>query len=235
MQDKIKLTSKKVLREKRLRKIFLILIILFLLLLLLFYMVVGIVYNRGNFSITLDENMSFDRGLIMYDNPDDKAYRRELYAEEPGNFDNISGYWLPEDITASGGGSHNGKSYLAYTFYVENIGEEIRDYWYEVYIEGATRGVEDAVRIRVYRNDEYVTFAKARATGGAERDTTPFITDTLAGRVHIENFWPESIDKYTLVVWIEGSDAECTDDILGGEFRVRMRFNSEYIEENQVS
>ena len=121
------------------------------------------------------------------------------------------------------------------TKYVENIGEEIRDYWYEVYIEGATRGVEDAVRIRVYRNDEYVTFAKARATGGAERDTTPFITDTLAGRVHIEDFWPESIDKYTLVVWIEGSDAECTDDILGGEFRVRMRFNSEYIEENQVS
>ena len=43
---------------------------------------------------------------------------------------------------------------------------------------------------------------------------------------------PGDIDKYTLVIWIEGSDAECTDDILGGEFGVRLRFNSEYVEEN---
>ena len=40
------------------------------------------------------------------------------------------------------------------------------------------------------------------------------------------------LDKYTLVIWIEGSDDECTDNILGGEFKVRMRFNSEYVEES---
>ena len=235
MQDKVKITSKKVLREKRLRKIFLILIVLLLFLLLLFYMIVGIVYNRGNFSITLDENLYFDRGLIMYDDPEYKVYRPELYAEEPNSFDNISQYWLPEDITASGGGSHNGDNYLAYTFYVENIGEEIRDYWSEIYIEGVTRNVDEAVRIRVYRNDEYVTYAKARANGTAENNTIAFLSDTVAGRAHVENFMPGSVDKYTLVIWIEGSDQECTDDILGGEFRVRMRFNSEYVEENVVS
>ena len=93
MQDKVKITSKKVLREKRLRKIFLILIVLLLFLLLLFYMIVGVVYNRGNFSITLDENLYFDRGLIMYDDPEYKVYRPELYAEAP-DFYNISQYWL---------------------------------------------------------------------------------------------------------------------------------------------
>ena len=110
MQDKIKITSKKVLQEKRLRKIFLIIIILLLFLLLLFYMIVGIVYNRGNFSITLDKNLYFDRGLIMYDDPEYKVYRPELYAEAPNTFDNISQYWLPEDITENYGGSHNGKT-----------------------------------------------------------------------------------------------------------------------------
>ena len=63
-------------------------------------------------------------------------------------------------------------------------------------------------------------------------NTTAFLSDTLAGRMHIENMKPGDIDKYTLVIWIEGSDAECTDDILGGEFGVRLRFNSEYVEEN---
>ena len=231
MQDKVKITSKKVLREKRLRKIFLILIVLLLFLLLLFYMIVGIVYNRGNFSITLDENLYFDRGLIMYDDPEYKVYRPELYAEEP-DFYNISQYWLPEDITESGGGSHNGESSLAYTFYVENIGEEIRDYWSEVHIENVTRNVDDAVRIRIYRNGEYVTYAKERVDGNPEVNTTAFLSDTLAGRMHIENMKPGDIDKYTLVIWIEGSDRECTDDILGGEFSVRLRFNSEYVEEN---
>ena len=231
MQDKVKITSKKVLREKRLRKIFLILIVLLLFLLLFFYLVVGVVYNRGNFSITLDENLYFDRGLIMYDDPEYKVYRPELYAEAP-DFYNISQYWLPEDITEYGGGSHNGQSYLAYTFYVENIGEEIRDYWSEVYIEDVTRNVDDAVRIRIYRNDEYVTFAKARPNGEAENNTVAFLDDHIAGRIHIENMKPGDIDKYTLVIWIEGSDAECTDDILGGEFGVRLRFNSEYVEEN---
>ena len=232
MQDKVKITSKKVLREKRLRKIFLILIVLLLFLLLLFYMIVGIVYNRGNFSITLDKNLYFDRGLIMYDDPEYKVYRPELYAEAPSTFDNISQYWLPEDITEYGGGSHNGKNYLAYTFYVENIGEEIRDYWSEVYIEDVSRNVDDAVRIRIYRNGEYVTYAKAKANGEAETNTTAFLSETLAGRMHIENSMPGDIDKYTLVIWLEGSDAECTDDILGGEFKVRLRFNSEYVEEN---
>ena len=232
MQDKIKITSKKVLQEKRLRKIFLIIIILLLFLLLLFYMIVGIVYNRGNFSITLDKNLYFDRGLIMYDDPEYKVYRPELYAEAPNTFDNISQYWLPEDITENYGGSHNGKNYLAYTFYVENIGEEVRDYWSEVFIEDVLKNVDDAIRIRVYRNDEYITYAKPKPNGEAENNTVAFISDTVVGRTHVGNFAPGSIDKYTLVIWIEGSDDECTDNILGGEFKDRMRFNSEYVEES---
>ena len=45
---------------------------------------------------------------------------------------------------------------------------------------------------------------------------------------HRENFAPGDIDKYTIVMWVEGSDLECTDNILGGEIKVHMEFNSEF-------
>ena len=39
--------------------------------------------------------------------------------------------------------------------------------------------------------------------------------------------------KYTIVLWIEGSDLECNDNILGGEFKVQMNFNSEFVDEKE--
>ncbi len=63
-------------------------------------------------------------------------------------------------------------------------------------------------------------------------NTLPFLDDDTVALQHIENFKPGDIHKYTLVLWIEGSDPDCTDNILGGEFKVVMNFNSEHIEEN---
>ena len=33
------------------------------------------------------------------------------------------------------------------------------------------------------------------------------------------------VHKYTVVLWLEGDDPDCTDDILGGEFKVDMVMN----------
>ena len=48
---------------------------------------------------------------------------------------------------------------------------------------------------------------------------------------HVASFGPGQVDKYTIVIWVEGSDLECTDNILGGEFQVHMNFNSEIDDE----
>ena len=47
---------------------------------------------------------------------------------------------------------------------------------------------------------------------------------------HIERFGPGDIDKYTVVMWLEGTDIDCTDNLLGGEIKVHMEFNSEFKE-----
>ena len=233
MHSELTLKSKKLKHEKKVRKIFMLVLIILMLLLLLAYFVVGIIYNSGNFSITLDGNLYFEKGLIIYDDFNYKVYRTELYAEAPKTFDNIYYKWLPDDLHDFDGGSHNGKNYLAYTFYIENTGEQTSDYWTELVIDDVIKNVDDAVRIRVYRDGQSVTYAKRSTNGAAEPDTVPFESDELIVREHIINFSPGSISKYTIVLWIEGSDPECTDNILGGEFKVHMDFKSENTEEGE--
>ena len=118
--------------------------------------------------------------------------------------------------------------YIAYTFYIENTGNDVSDYWTEIIIDDVVKNVDEAVRIRVYKNGEAKTYAKIGANGNPERDTIPFKTSNLVVADHVENFKPGDIDKYTIVMWIEGSDPECTDNILGGEIKAHMEFNSEF-------
>lgn len=216
--------------EKRIRKIIGLTITLILLLLFLAYYVIGIVYNSGSFSVTLDRNLYFDDGLIIYDDPTYKVYRSELLAQSPDTFDNISYKWLPDDLYEHAGGSHNGDNYLAYTFYIENQGTDVSDYWNEVEILDVINNVDEAVRVGIYKNDELVIYAKIGTDGEPEPNTVSFIDDDTIALLHVEDFKPGDIHKYTLVLWVEGADPECTDNILGGEFKVVMNFNSEHVE-----
>ena len=60
------------------------------------------------------------------------------------------------------------------SFYIENTGDRIADYWSEIVISDVIRNVDEAVRIRVYKDDEYVTYAKAKANGTPENNTIAF-------------------------------------------------------------
>lgn len=221
--DKIKL-------EKKIKKVIKWILLILTLLLLVIYIVVGIVYNSGNFTITLDKNLYYEKGIIIYDDPNYKVFRSELFAKTVDSFDNISYKWLPENINDQDG-SHNGDNYLAYTFYVENTGESISDYWSEVIIDDVIKNVDEAVRFRVYKNGVPITYAKMSKKGIPEKETVAFKSDEIIASDHVENFKPDDIVKYTIVLWLEGSDPECNDNILGGEIKIHMEFNSEFVEE----
>lgn len=229
MNSKFTVNAEKIKHEKRIKRIVKLILLILLLILVLLYFVFGIIYNSGNFSITLDKNLYFERGLIIYDDQDYKVYRSELYAHPPESFAEISYKWLPDDLN-NYEGEHNGRNYLAYSFYIENVKDKVVDYWSEIVVDDAIRNLDEAVRIRVYKNDQFVTYAKVSNTGSPEKETTPFLSDALVARDHVENFKPGEKIKYTVVLWLEGSDPECNDNILGGEFKFHMEFNSELIE-----
>ena len=231
MKDKIILKSNKVKRKKKIKKIVKLSLLVLVLFMLVVYVVLGIIYNSGSFTIRMDRNLHFEKNLIVYDDVNYKVFRSELFAETVESLDNISYRWLPDDLHEHTGGSHNGENYIAYTFYIENMGEAVADYWSEIVIDDVVKNVDEAIRVRVYKNGESTTYAKIASNGEPEPGTVPFSSDTLIALEHIENFSPGDINKYTVVIWIEGSDPECTDNILGGEIKISMGFNSEIIKE----
>ena len=227
MKNKVKLSASKVKQEKKTNKIFRIVLILVVLILLILYFVIGIIYNRGNFSITLDKDLYFESGLMIYDDPEYKVYRSELLAPAPDTYDSMSYKWLPDNLGEEKLGTHNGDNYLAYTFLIENTGDKEVNYISRVVIEDVIKNVDEAVRIRVYKGSEYVTYAKLSNKGEPEEGTVSFLEDKIVMEEHINNFKPGDINKYTIVMWIEGTDPDCTDNILGGEFKAYMNFSSE--------
>ena len=229
MNSEIELSVEKVRKNKRVTKIVKLIVLFLLLFLVIAYVVMNILYNNGNFSITLDKNLYFSRGIIIYDDPDYKVFRTELYAEPVDFFDNISYKWLPDELDNTNS-SHNGDNYVAYTFYIENTGADVSDYWYEVIIDDVIKNVDDAVRIRIYKNGKPVTYAKVGINGQPEKNTVPFVSNDLVTFEHRVKFSPGDIDRYTVVIWVEGTDLQCTDNILGGEIKMHMEFNSEFKE-----
>ena len=79
--------------------------------------------------------------------------------------DNISIRWIPENIDTEADGAHNGNNYIAYTFYVENNGNENLTYWSELVIDDVIRNADEAIRVMVFRNGEKTVYAKLNSNG----------------------------------------------------------------------
>jgi len=170
----------------------------------------------------------------MYESMNDRSSVIKLSAKKIPFMDNISIKWLPDDINKAEGGNHNGENYIAYTFYLENKGDEKIDYWYSVIVDDVIKNVDDAVRFMIYINDEKKVYAKVNSiTKKPEPDTIAFKNDK-DGTVILEErakMKPSEIDKITIVIWLEGDDPECVNAILGGEMKMHMNIVEEHIED----
>lgn len=219
-------------RKKRVKKSKLIGLVIFVLMTVTF-LILSIIYKGGRFVITLDNNLALESGLFIYDNSETKESKRRLYADEIKFLDNISIKWLPDNIHNEKEGSHNGTNYLAYTFYLENSGKRTINYWYEIVIDDVIKNVDDAIRIIIFRNGEKEIYAKTNAyTKEPEPNTKPFYkkdkdTAILESR---NDFKPKDIDKFTVVIFLDGDDPECVNNIIGGEIKLHMNIKEEHKE-----
>ena len=48
-----------------------------------------------------------------------------------------------------------------------------------------------------------------------------------------ENFKVGDLDKYTVVIFIEGSDPDCIDALIGGEIDLHMNITEEHIPQQE--
>jgi hypothetical protein len=143
------------------------------------------------------------------------------------SMDNITYDWLPLDELDAYDGAYNGENYIAYTFYVKNTGKDDLEYQSELYYTKATRGIENAARIMIYYNGEPTVYAAPSADGGTEIvpvGLTDFYDDTTVSS-DVRSLAVDECDRYTVVVWLEGEDPECVDDVRSGTLQMEMDFN----------
>lgn len=197
---------------------------------------ITVMYSKyGSFTVMVNKFDNVKYALTLSETRDFKNPVARLNSKAEEDVTNIDGNWLPKDLDMIDG-EHNGDNYVAYTFYCKNAGKETVTYEYQLYIVNMTLDIENAVRVRLYVDGESTDYAKTATDGsGPEPGTVEFVSEGVIVRNQIANFAPEDITKFTVVIWLEGNDPECVDNILGGQFKIDMSMSIIGIEENEIA
>ncbi len=215
-------TAKEIKNYKVTMKILRAALIMMVIVLIVMY-IFAVFYKRsGSFTVSLDKYDMVDYGLTLSESREMRYPTSHLNAKIVKDMTNIAEEWLPENIDMIDG-EHNGDNYLAYTFYLQNAGEVAVSYEYSLEISNITNGLDEAIRVRLYKDGESCTYAKTKSNGGgAEPGTKEFYSSTSVAKERVEAFEAKSVTKFTIVVWIEGNDPDCIDWLIGGQLKLEM-------------
>lgn len=184
--------------------------------------------KMGNFTINLDRLELYRRGISIADNGDFDNATARLQAAMVKDATNISIEDLPKNLDSAKDGNHNGKNYMAYTYYVRNAGKEDLSYIARITLDSCSKGAEKAVRIAIWRNGKRVIYAAPAKNGGTEQNCKNFKSDDVVCEYEEKNFLVGNVDKYTIVIWMEGDDPECVDSIIGGSVELSMHIDTDF-------
>lgn len=189
--------------------------------------------NMGTFVISLEESAYYEGISLSEEKEFYSSYPRLLVRPMsnayPIAYSDLS---IDDVINTDGNYSDNrGYTYLGYTFYLKNDGTTTVDLSFNISIVQVTKNVDSATRIMLIEDDvNRQIYLKDDSTNRHPYDTTPdelctyFISDTIVCSHAITNFKPESIKKFSLIIWLEGWDPECDDSIKGGQIKMEMMF-----------
>lgn len=223
------------------------------------FMVSALADKAGSFTINLTADM-LRSGYVLSETADFNEERSRLFSKEIEEVNNITFEDIAQDVDMIDG-PHNANNYIAYTFYIKNTGESVSTYNYYLRIESQTMNVASAIWLMLFEDGKQILYAKEGAQGEPEglygyskppfadsayyydkqyykEDgkygviTTPFVNDKLVVQGMVEEVLPQEVHKYTVVMWVEGNDPECTNDIFGGYAKFSMDFEKGRDEDN---
>ena len=183
--------------------------------------------KMGNFTINLNRLELYRKGISIADNGNFDGATARLVANTVQDATNISIDDIPADVDGVDGG-HNGKNYMAYSYYVRNAGKEDLGYIASITLDSCAKGAEKAVRIAVYQNGERIVYAAPADDGGTEDGCENFLSDKIVCQYENKDFLVGNVDRYTIVIWMEGDDPDCVDAIIGGSVQFSMSIDADY-------
>lgn len=181
--------------------------------------------KMGNFTINLNRLEMYRRGISISADSEFTDPTARLSAGSLEDATNITLEDLPEDLDQIDG-NHNGSNYVAYTYYLRNAGKEDVGYRASIKLASTSKGAEEAVRLALWRNGERTIYAEPSKDGTPEENCVNFVDHDTVCVIEEENFLVGNVDKYTIVVWMEGEDPECVDAIIGGSVEFAMSIDA---------
>ncbi|MBQ9777967.1 MAG: hypothetical protein IJW22_03480 [Clostridia bacterium] len=207
------------------KKVCIAAICMLLTIVVIFYIFAVLYQQTGSFTVSVDKFDMTRYGLTLSEYSDMAYQSSNLNAEIHEQITNISGDAIPVDVDMIDG-EHNGENYIAYTLYLQNAGEVAVSYEYALKMSNVTNGIDSALRIRLYVDGTPTTSAKTKTDGtGPELGTTEFYAENIAAAGRKDDFAPGEITKFTVVIWIEGTDLDCQDWLIGGKVKVDMNIS----------
>lgn len=189
-----------------------------------FLILMAITSNRtGNLTIFVDRS-SITKCLSLSESKSLTNPKGKLYGPSIDNAWDYTEDKLPKYADLIDG-DNSATNYIAYTFYVFNSGIEELDYSMKFEIENTSNHLDEAIRVRLYTNDSLTTYAKKNKNGVAENGTVAFESDKYIVTNTVTGFMPEQYTKYTIVIWVESDDPDCTNDKIGGAITLSMSFS----------
>lgn len=186
--------------------------------------------DYGDFTVQIDEGT---RNLIsLSEDVEFKGATIRLQGSSLDDMWHCTRDWIPSTIqdNAIGGSHHSSEpSYFAYTFYLKNVSDEEINYTYDFVLVDKLINKEydalDAVRVMFIRNGEKTVWAKDSIDGTPiEENTLIFSEEPKLVETADNLIAPGAIDKYTVVMWLEGEDPECINDIFANVLKFEMNF-----------
>ena len=237
-------TAEKVHKRDWMIRIIALILLILLLIIGVGYCSVSVLNKAGRFTVSIDPN---EYGIQLADSEDFSHPTLNLSAAPIENMTNITKEWLLNKKGELGNdpvyetyadidkvwGEHNGTNYLAYTFGVRNASAQNSDrdstvaYRVSLNMEYEYKGADEAVRAMVFRNGESTIYAKPRTDNGqveAFAADENFLNDDTVFMDVRSDFEAGKVDRYTVVIWLEGEDPECINAIMGGEAKFSMSF-----------
>lgn len=249
-------------------------IVILLSILVILYILAAFYTGRGEFVVKLDRPMA-DSGWLLSETPDFSQHLITLRNDAVENVTNITLEDIAKDVMEVDG-KHNGRNYVAFTFYLKNGTGTKQDYQYELDLQSRSNGAETATWVMLFQNGKQKIYAQKNKEGYPEctyrRFEIPFaeyaqdkdymistVTDPakahitedmmeyhefgeIKGLYQLQTYpWKnddlvcqgvrkgikdQGVDKYTVVIWLEGDDPDCTDDLFGGHVEMNMKFTT---------
>lgn len=199
--------------------------------------------NTGNFNIYVQAT---DVNLALYMDEDrDLQTRLSIPTLERMEDMTYSDLYVPNTYNAltTGLGCKNDeehKMYLAFTFCLVNLSERAVDFDMELTVTETRDGIGggeimNAMRVLVFEDEDLAggtIYAKPETDPDSETNlalNTNYSTEDFFSYVQVFNqtyYGMETNEeiKFTFVLWLEGWDNDCIDDIYGSKIKMRLDF-----------